>query len=173
VFIKNVWNDDDDDDNNNSKGKNNNNDSYMFVTTYISCVEPPSPYCHVTWTKEQFPEDKETVSWSSIATAICYLCALYLSIYLCVCLSFYGSIALVDLGRLFTFLIYTQSIELLGRGISPPQGRYLHTEEHKHRINAHRHPCLEFDSNPRSQRSSGRRRFMPRPLWWAPRPLQT
>jgi hypothetical protein len=25
----------------------------------------------------------------------------------------------------------------------------------------HRHPCLEWDSNPRSQRSSGRRQFMP------------
>jgi hypothetical protein len=31
----------------------------------------------------------------------------------------------------------------------------------------HRHPCLEWNSNPRSQHSSGRRRFMPqtaRPL---------
>jgi hypothetical protein len=34
-------------------------------------------------------------------------------------------------------LSYTQSVELLGRGISPSQGRYLHTEQHKHRINAH------------------------------------
>jgi hypothetical protein len=43
-----------------------------------------------------------------------------------------------------------------------------HTEQHKHRINAHRHPCLEWDSNPRSQLSSERRQFMPytaRPLW--------
>jgi hypothetical protein len=31
----------------------------------------------------------------------------------------------------------------------------------KHRIKANRHPCLERDSNPRSQRSSGRRQFMP------------
>jgi hypothetical protein len=30
-----------------------------------------------------------------------------------------------------------------------------------HRINAHRHPCLEWDSNPRSQLSSERRRFIP------------
>jgi hypothetical protein len=29
------------------------------------------------------------------------------------------------------------------------------------RINAHRHPCVEWDSNPRSQRSSWRREFMP------------
>jgi hypothetical protein len=27
-------------------------------------------------------------------------------------------------------------------GISTSQGRYLHTEQHKDRINAHRHPCL-------------------------------
>jgi hypothetical protein len=30
-----------------------------------------------------------------------------------------------------------------------------------HRINAHRHPCLEWDSNPRPQRSSERREFTP------------
>jgi hypothetical protein len=59
--------------------------------------------------------------------------------------------SLVDLGRIFCFLIYTQSEGLLGRGISPSQGRYLHTGQHKHRINAHRHPCLEWDSNPRPQ----------------------
>jgi hypothetical protein len=29
------------------------------------------------------------------------------------------------------------SVGLLGRGISPSQGRYLHTEQHKRRINAH------------------------------------
>jgi hypothetical protein len=37
---------------------------------------------------------------------------------------------------LFQFLnLYT--VRLLGRGISPSQGRYLHTEQHKHRINTH------------------------------------
>jgi hypothetical protein len=55
---------------------------------------------------------------------------------------------------------YTQSVRLLGRGISPSQGRYLHTEEHKHRINAHRHPCLEWDSKPRSRRWNERSQFM-------------
>jgi hypothetical protein len=84
--------------------------------------------------------------------------------------SAYGSTALVDLGRFFSFLIYTQSVGLLGRGISPSQGHYLHTEQHKHRINVHRYPCHEWDSNPRSQCSRGRRRFMhytARPLWSA------
>jgi hypothetical protein len=37
----------------------------------------------------------------------------------------------VDLGRFFSFLIYTQSVELPERGISQSQGRYLHTEQHK------------------------------------------
>jgi hypothetical protein len=32
---------------------------------------------------------------------------------------------------------------------------------HTHRINAHRHPCLEWDSNPRSQRPNERTQFMP------------
>jgi hypothetical protein len=30
-------------------------------------------------------------------------------------------------------------------GIRPSQGRNLHTEQHRHRINAHRLPCLEWD----------------------------
>jgi hypothetical protein len=38
----------------------------------------------------------------------------------------------VDLGRFFSFLIHTQSVGLLQRGISPSQDRYLHTEQHKH-----------------------------------------
>jgi hypothetical protein len=50
-------------------------------------------------------------------------------------LSIYGSRALVYLGRFFSFLIYTQPVGLLGRRASPSQGRYLHTEQHKHRIN--------------------------------------
>jgi hypothetical protein len=35
--------------------------------------------------------------------------------------------------------IYTRSVRLLGRGISPSQIRYLHTEQHNHRINADIH----------------------------------
>jgi hypothetical protein len=54
-------------------------------------------------------------------------------------LSLYGSTALIDLDCFFSFLIHSQSVGLLGRGISPSQGRYLHTERHKHRINAHKH----------------------------------
>jgi hypothetical protein len=58
--------------------------------------------------------------------------------------SSYPSTALVDLIRFFSFLIYTKSVGLLGRGITPSQGRYLRTEQHKYRINTHRHPCLEW-----------------------------
>jgi hypothetical protein len=60
--------------------------------------------------------------------------SMYLSIHLSVCLSvrlslyvsIYGFAALVDLGRFFGFLIYIQSLGLIGRVISPSQGRYLH-----------------------------------------------
>jgi hypothetical protein len=55
---------------------------------------------------------------------------------------------------LFSFLMYTQSVGLLRRMISSPQVRYLHIRQYKKRINAHRRSCLEWDSNPRSQRSS-------------------
>jgi hypothetical protein len=50
---------------------------------------------------------------------------------------------LLGIGHFFILLMYTQSVGLLGRRISPSQGRYQHTEQHKHRINAHRHPCLK------------------------------
>jgi hypothetical protein len=36
--------------------------------------------------------------------------------------------------------------------MSTSQGRYLHTGQQKHKINEYTHPCLEWDSNPRSQR---------------------
>jgi hypothetical protein len=76
--------------------------------------------------------------------------------------AFVGSWPLVKFLELFT-----QSVCLLGRGISPSQGRYLHTGQHKHRINAHRHQCLKWDSKPRFQYARKRRQFMPytgRPL---------
>jgi hypothetical protein len=79
--------------------------------------------------------------------------------------------SLVGPWPLFQFIeIFTQSVELLGRGISLSQGLYLHTGQHKHRINAHRHPCFKWNSNPRSQCFRGRRQFLPstaRPLWSA------
>jgi hypothetical protein len=41
-------------------------------------------------------------------------------------------------GLLFCSVIFvTKEVGLLGRVISPSQGRYLHTGQHKHRINAH------------------------------------
>jgi hypothetical protein len=56
-------------------------------------------------------------------------------------------------GHLWNVLVslsvsYRQSGGLLGRGISSSLGRYLHAEQHKHGINAHRHPCFKWDSNP-------------------------
>jgi hypothetical protein len=56
---------------------------------------------------------------------------------------------------LFQFLdLFTHSIGLLGQG-DQPVARPLpaHRTAHKQRINTHRHPCLEWDSNPLSQLS--------------------
>jgi hypothetical protein len=58
-------------------------------------------------------------------------------------------------GLFFSFVIFfTQTVGLPGQVISLSQGSYLHTGQYKHRINTHRHPCLEWDLNPPSQRSS-------------------
>jgi hypothetical protein len=70
----------------------------------------------------------------------------------------------------FSFLILRQLVELHGREISPSQGRYLHTGQHIHKINADKHPC------PRSQCSRKRRRssryrlkyFKDRCYWFFP-----
>jgi hypothetical protein len=77
-------------------------------------------------------------------------------------LSIYGSTALCwALAAVSVSWSFTQSVGLLGRGISPSQDRSLHTEQHKHRINSHRHSCFKWDSNPRSQYLSERRSSMP------------
>jgi hypothetical protein len=59
-------------------------------------------------------------------------------------------------GLFFSFVIFfTQSVRLLGRVISPSQGRYLHTGQQKQRISAHTDiHAIEWDSKPRSQHSS-------------------
>jgi hypothetical protein len=72
-------------------------------------------------------------------------------------ISIYACTALVGLGLFFSFLMYTQSVGLLGQVISRSQGRYLHTEQYKHRMNVHIHgvePCLKWNSPPRPQCSS-------------------
>jgi hypothetical protein len=67
-------------------------------------------------------------------------------------------------------IFFTQTVGLLGRVTSPSQGRHLHRTTQTQNKRTHRHPCLEWDSNPQSQRSSELRRFKPqtaRPLWSA------
>jgi hypothetical protein len=70
----------------------------------------------------------------SVCLSVC-LSIYYLSLFLSIYVWLYSP--LLNLGRFFSFLIYTQSVGLLERGISPSQGRYLHTGQHKQRINAH------------------------------------
>jgi hypothetical protein len=60
-------------------------------------------------------------------------------------------------------------------GDEPVTWPCLRRTTHKRRINADRHPCLEWDSNPRSQCLSVRRHFVPfttRSLWSAKWNLQ-
>jgi hypothetical protein len=57
-----------------------------------------------------------------------YYLSIYVSVRPSVSLSVYCCTALVDLGHFSSFLIYTQSVGLLGWGISPSQGRYLYTD---------------------------------------------
>jgi hypothetical protein len=73
-----------------------------------------------------------------------------------------GSTALCwALAAFLVFLSYTQSVGILWRGIRPSQGLYLYTEQHKQNKRTHRHPCLEWDSDPRFWVPSERRQYMP------------
>jgi hypothetical protein len=56
---------------------------------------------------------------------------------------------------------FTQWVGLLGWGISPSQGSYLYTKQHKHRVNTHRHSFFKWDLNPRPLCLSGRIQFVP------------
>jgi hypothetical protein len=73
--------------------------------------------------------------------------------------------SLSNFGCIVGFLIFLHSRRDSGRKISPSQGRYLHIEQHKHRINAYRNSRIEWDSNPRSQCSSGRSLIIPQTAW--------
>jgi hypothetical protein len=64
--------------------------------------------------------------------------------------------SLKDLGHLTyrRFLeLFRHTVGLLGRLISPSQGTY--TGQHTTQKDADKHPCLERDSNPRSQQQTG------------------
>jgi hypothetical protein len=68
-----------------------------------------------------------------------------------------GSTVLWDPGRLAygRFLeLFRHMVGLLGRVISPSQGLYLHRTT-QHRKTRDKHPCLERNSNPRSQKPTG------------------
>jgi hypothetical protein len=105
------------------------------------------------------PGDSRAREYKFVLT-IHYLISDYLSIPIKYYL-FYGSTALCwTLAAFFSVLIFLHSVGLLGRGISSSQGHYLLTGQQNDRINANRHPCFEWDSNPRPQSSSERRQFM-------------
>jgi hypothetical protein len=50
--------------------------------------------------------------------------------------------------------LFRHMVGLLGRVISPSQGLFLHRTT-QHRKTRDKHPCLERDSNPRSQQPTG------------------
>jgi hypothetical protein len=62
-----------------------------------------------------------------------------------------------------SLLIILQTVGLLGRVISSSQGLYLctNTERRTHIRKHYKHPCPEWDSNPRSRLPSERRQCMP------------
>jgi hypothetical protein len=85
-----------------------------------------------------------------------------LTLYLSICLSVCGSTALVDLGLFFSFLILYTDGRTAWTGDQPiarplPTHRTTQTQNRR----TYRYPCLEWDSNPRSQCLRERGQFMP------------
>jgi hypothetical protein len=66
-------------------------------------------------------------------------------------------------GVFFSFVIFfSQTVGLLGRGISPSQWPLLtHRATQTQNKRTHKHSFPEWDSSPRYQRSNERRQFMP------------
>jgi hypothetical protein len=128
-------------------------DSWQGEHIFIFSVQPP-----IQWV----PGVKRAAAWNWPLTSILRLRMFRVSTVVHTSL-----VVFLDRSRV---RVHLQTVRLHGREISPSQGRYLHTEEHKQRINAHRQPCFKWDWNQRSQCLSGWRRFMPytaRPLWRA------
>jgi hypothetical protein len=120
---------------------------------FVNCPRPQLPASNSNSSQQPLPSVIPT-----LMPPILYCLTAYV---LKICLYIHGSTALVDPSCLFSFLIYTKLVGLLGGEISPSHGRYLYTGQHRHKINAHRHQCVEWDSNPLSQCLSGRRWFVP------------
>jgi hypothetical protein len=140
--------------------------SFTLLPVYPGYNQPRVPFCmgrlggppEPVWTLWRWEKSlASTGNWTPTPRSFSQHPSPYLSIYLSKALQ-----SFVRPWPLFCdIILYTQSVGLLGREISPSQGLYLYTEQHKHRINAHRHPHLECDSNSRPQCSSGRRLFLP------------
>jgi hypothetical protein len=83
---------------------------------------------------------RKLVTWSDLYTFIFLQTKFHTRMYNGSALSIIGSTAfLLDIGRSSVSWTFTQSVGLLGRGISPLQGRYLNTGQRKYMINEHRH----------------------------------
>jgi hypothetical protein len=82
-----------------------------------------------------FPHSPNVSAWTIVSNRphrlILWRRSLCFNLLCLISLNYFGSTAFVDLGRFFSFLIYTQSVGLLRREISPSQDRYLHTEQHR------------------------------------------
>jgi hypothetical protein len=86
---------------------------------------------------------KTIVPWGSLTAAAKKLNLTYYLIIIWLFTFINGSTAPFWALAAFSVLqSYTQSVRQFGWGVRPSQGLYLHTGQHKHRINAHRHPCL-------------------------------
>jgi hypothetical protein len=99
---------------------------FNYATTISLYVIPNSSFT-ITHTFVSIKSDREA-TWKDISLNI------VTGYYYC----YYGSTALCwALAAFSVSWSYTQSVGLLGRGISPLQSLYLRTEQYKHTINAH------------------------------------
>jgi hypothetical protein len=88
--------------------------------------------------------------------------SIYIFIYVSIVLS-------LDLGRFFSFSIYRESVRFLRRGISPSQGRFLHTEQQREYTRTNIHTLSGIRTLDPSIRANEDNSFLKtaRPLWSA------
>jgi hypothetical protein len=116
---------------------------YISIWSVLSILQPVVKLCHLAFTAVPPGVQRDPILRLSPSSNIyCHMLS--------------TSMALQPFVRpwpLFCFLILYTFGRTPWTGIGLSQGRYLHIEQYKHRINAHRHPCLEWDSNPVFERA--------------------
>jgi hypothetical protein len=139
----------------------NSNPVYSHCIHVTVCVTENTHFIYFYWMTLEPSPGIESVTASSNSPSYrdlnCWFGQVAINLSPPLSLSLWLYCPLLDFDRFFSFLIFYAVGRTPWAGDQPIAVPYLHIEQHELGINARRHPCLEWNSNTRSQYSSGRR----------------